>query len=338
MPGIYDADKTAALRVLELGDTIFIAESEKVPFSRLLKRGDKPKQMLATWPVQAYPTRAFGGTLDGTDMTSFTHTNRDALEAYGMWLRTDGWQVSKLSNLTATAGVPVGKEKAKQATDDSLIMAQMIERVLLSANDQTAESGGTPYRVRGAFSWLSPSAQTVKPVPAPYRPGSASQYTGAIASLTATLFENLLEQAATEKKGPVNLTGYVGIDLKRKMTDWAVHDSDFSSTNAALQSYNINASEKKLIRTVDMFQFDSGSVMTFLSWYLACTEGTGETSTYSPKSGLFVDLDMWELCFHQAPQSYELEDQGGGPRGYHDAVFMLKCLNPLGQCSVYTAS
>lgn len=339
MAGIYDSDKTSALKIAELGDTIFVAESEKTPFARLLPRGKKPVQMLCSWPVQAYPRRGFGGTVDGTDISSFNSVNRDTIEAYGMWMMTEGWMVSKLANLTAAAGVPVGKEKAHQARMDALVLAQMIERQLLSDSDTVLESRpGTAYVSRGAFSWLQSGAQTTKPVPASYRPSSSCVYSGALASLTATQFENMLEAAANAKRAPVNLTGYVGISLKRQMTDWAVHDTEASATDKALRSYTISASEKKLIRTVDMFEFDSGSVVTFPSWYALCDSSTGENTAYTSKSGIFVDLDMWELCFMEEPASYEEPQKSGGPRGYNSAVYILKCLNPLGQMMVKTNS
>jgi hypothetical protein len=80
-------EKDQPMKVAELGDSIFIAESEKTPFTRLMKRGKKPVQMLSEWPVQAYPRRGFGGTIDGTDISSDSHTNRVKLQAYAMGLR-----------------------------------------------------------------------------------------------------------------------------------------------------------------------------------------------------------------------------------------------------------
>jgi hypothetical protein len=325
------------LKKQEVGDTIFIAESEKVPFSRLVKRGKKPVQMLSQWPLQIYPDRAFAGTLDGTDIATFNHTEREYAEAYAMWMMTAGWMVSKLAMVTKSAGVD--NEQGKQAKDDGLILAQMIEKSLLSDNDTRVEAGSDTYRSRGAFSWIQPGAQSVKPVPSNFRPASATQYTSAVASFYPSNMRTMLASAAGAKKGPVNLTGYVGIDLKDQMSTWAQRDPDAEADEAsALMQYNINANEKKLIHSVNFFDFDAGSVKTFPSWYLLCTEGTGATSSYSAKSGLFLDMDMWEIGFLQNPTATIEPQKSGGPRGYHDAIFILKCLNPLGQCSVLTAT
>ncbi len=335
MPGIYEADQT--LKVAEVGDTIFVAQSEKVPFSRLLKRGKKPGNMLTSWPVQVYPDRAFEGTLDGDDIASFTHTNRDSIEAYGMWMRTAGWMVSRLANLTKTWGVK-GGEEAKQAKDDGLILAQMIEKQLLSDNDTAVETGSTPFCSRGAFSWLDTDAQGVKPVPANYRPSSSCEYTGELASFTPSAMETMIRAAAAQKKEAVNLNGYVGIGLKAQMSSWAQKHSEDINTEQALQRFNMSADDKKLVNIVDFFEFDAGSVKVFPSWYLLHTAATGAAGANSQRAGIFVDMDMWELCFMDNPAARMEPPNSGGPRGYHDAVYILKCLNPTGQCVVNCAS
>lgn len=336
MAGIYEVDQV--LKVAEVGDSIFIAQSDKVPFSRLLKRGKKPVNMLSSWPVQVYPDRAFAGTDDGSDIATFEHTNRESIEAYGIWMRTAGWMVSRLANLTSTWGVK-GKEEAKQAKDDALLLAQMIEKQLLSSSDMQLGAGaGTPYRSRGAFSWLNPSAQGVKPVPASYRPAAACAYSSTVAAFLPSAMEAMLEAAATQKKESVDLTGYVGIKLKTQMSTWAQRHVEDVNTAQALQKYNLDAEDKKLLRVVDFFEFDAGTVKVFPSWYLLCTEGTGAVTANSPRSGLFLDMDMWELCFLDQPTAWLEPPKSGGPRGYHDAVYLLKCLNPTGQCYADIAS
>jgi hypothetical protein len=334
MPGMYETD--VPLKLLEMGDTIFIAESEKTPFSRLVKRGKKPAEMLSEWPCQIYEDAAFTGTLDGTDISTFSHTTRQKLSGYGMLLRTGGWQVTRLAQLIRAAGIK--SEKAKQAADDAIGLARMMEKQLLSTLDTRAESGGDTYRSRGAFSWLSSDAQSVLPVPSDFRPASGCHYTSALASFAASSMETMLEAMATAKKGPVDLAGYVGIKLKVQMSGWAQRHVEDINTAQALTRYNLNANEKKILRVVDFFQFDAGLVHTFAHWYLAHTEGTGASTDYTSRSGLFLDMDMWELNFLQAPTAWQVEDQGGGPRGFHDAVYILKCLNPLGQGYVYTNS
>lgn len=328
MAGQYEVD--VAGKIQEIGDAIYVAESEKTPLTRLLPRGKRPNQMLCEWLAQKYPDRKFEGTLDGTDISAFNHTTPQKLSGYGMLLRTEGWLVSTLAQLTKMAGVK--NPQAKQATDDSVILAQMHEKQILSTVDTQAEGAGpVPYRSRGIFSWLAHTAQGVLPVPDDFRPAAANAYTGAIASFAPASMITMLNSMATEKKGPVDLTGIVGITLKGQMSTWPQASIGSDVGVSSLMAYNIDASEKKLINAVDEFEFDAGTVRTIPSWYVACTEGTGAASAYSAKSGVFLDLAMWELCFMLPPSTFEGVNAGGGPRGWHELVAILKCLNPLGQ-------
>lgn len=334
MPGLYETGMT--LKLAEVGDTIFNVQSDKVPFSKMLKRGPKPKQVLSQWPVEVYEDRPFEGAMDGSDMDSFEHTNRDTIEAYAMWMRTKGWMVSRMANLTRTAGVP-GKEEAKQAMEDGKILARMMERQMLSNDDMRAETVALPYRSRGAFSWMSTSAQSVKPVPAAFRPTSGCVHTGTLAALTPAVFEGMIAAAAEQRHGAVDLNGQVGLKLKTTMSGWAQKHIEDINTAQALTRYNLDAEDKKLIRVVNFFEFDGGSVKTFPNYNLLHTEATGLSTDYTSRSGIFIDLNMWQLCYWDPPASRLEPPKSGGPRGYHDCLYLLKCLNPAGQCMVYTS-
>lgn len=332
MPGMFDASKP--LPIPNIGENIINTQSDKVPFLKLVKKGKAPDQMLQSWPVESYPDVAFAGTLDGTDVTTYSAYSRDKLESLAMLLRTPGVQVSKLAQLTRDAGVPKGKEIAHQILKDQKVLGQMIERVLLSTNDHVAESGQTPYRTRGAFSWLNPSAQATRSVPAAYRPASAAVYTGHLDDFTADGFEVMLAAMAGQKKGAVDLKGIVGLKLKRTMSNWGQKVT--ASQTITELARTTRAAGEAYSQIIDEFEFDSGRVTTMLSFYLACTEGTGAVSDYSSRSGLFIDPSMWEIGYLQEPKAFSNPDLGGGPRAYHDAVFVLKCLNPLGQGYVLT--
>jgi hypothetical protein len=334
MAGLYEVDVVG--KIQEIGDSIYIAESEKTPMTRLIPRGKRPNQMLCEWECQKYPDRAFAGSVDGTDVSSYNHTTPQKLSGYAMMLRTEGWMVTRLAQLTKTAGVK--NPQAKQAADDSLILAQMHEKQILSSVDTQAESGATPYRSRAIFSWLQDGAQGVLPVPSDFRPATACLYTGALASFLPANLITMLNAMATAKKGPVDLTAPVGIQLKGQMSTWPQLTSGSANSMASLNVYNLEASEKKLIKAVDEFEFDAGTVRTIPSFYNACTEGTGAASAYTPLSGPFIDLAMWQLCFMLPPSTFEGVDAGGGPRGWHELVAILKCLNPLGQGYVLTNS
>lgn len=336
MPGMFDATKP--LPIPEIGKNIINVQSDKVPFLRLIKKGSMPNQMLASWPVELYPDRGFVGTLDGVDHSTYTHFSREKLEAYAMLLRTEGVLVTKIAQLTTDAGVDRKKEIAKQILQDGKILAQMMERSLLSNLDMAVESGATPYRSRGLLSWLSTTAQGVKPVHASFRPAAAAVTATALASWTDIAVEAQLEAMAIQKKAPVDLKCFTGLKGKRAMSLWGQKVTADADLVAVTTNYNIDAKEKRLLQIIDKFEFDSGVFYSLLSFYLHCDESTGAASASSSRSAAFVDTSMWEISYLQEPMAFSNPDLGAGPRAYHDVVFMLKCLNPMGQGCNITAT
>jgi len=338
MPAIHDRDKLEALRVAELGDVIYKVQPENTPFIRLLPRGPAPEQMLATWPIEGNPRAGFDGTPDGFDIQEFNSTNRDKMESYGMWMMTDGWMATRLANLTSTAGVARKKEEARQRARDALKLALMGEAQVLSDMDAQKEvpSENKVYRSRGAFSWMSATEQSVLPVPAAYRPPSASVYTGALASRESTGFEDMLQASALLVEDRLDLMGFVGLRLKRQMSLWASRVVGVQSGEQFLDARNMSQSDKKLVRVIDFFEFEAGTVKTALSYNLLRDATTGAVTDYSSRSGLFLNLKKWELRFLDPPAGYKMPHGSGGGRGYHDQVHMLCCKLPLGQVVVKT--
>jgi hypothetical protein len=336
MAGLFDASKP--LPIPEIGTNIINSQSDKVPFLRMVKKGPVPKQMLQSWPVEEYPDRGFLGTLDGVDVTSYSHFTRAVMESYAMLLRTGGVQVSKLANLTVDAGVGRKQEIARQIMLDGKVLAQMMERACLSQLDHRIQASSTPYRTRGAFQWLNPSAQAQKPVPAAFRPPAAAARSDVgLAQITDTVVESMLEAMAVQKKGPVDLKCIAGLKAKRAMSLWGQKVTGLETTEQAITSMNLNAADKRLLQVIDKFEFDSGVFYSMVSFYLATDETSGEATDYTSRSALFLDTSMWRIGYLQEPQAFTNPDLGGGPRAYHDTVFVLQCLNTMGQGYILSA-
>jgi hypothetical protein len=328
MPGMYESDQT--IKKQPVGG-IHNVKSKETPFLRLLKNGPAPKQMLDEWQNETYDDTGLGGKMDGADITEFNKQGRVTLQNYGIW-QDESWMVSKLANVTEIVGM--GKtEKARQKMHAAIKLKLKVERTALSQMEAQAQVKPTKeYRTRGAFTWLSPTAQTVLPVPDSFRPGS--EFSGALSGMTPTAFEALMYQAAIEKGGPVTLEGFVGLLLKRKMSLWAQRDTESSATAQALQHYNLTAADKQLVQIVNKFEFDAGVVTTIPNFNLAHDIDTGAATAYSPRSGLFVDMSMWNFAALQGYENADLPDLGGGPRGFIDVIYLIRCLNALGQFRV----
>jgi hypothetical protein len=318
----------------EILDKIFNVEAQDTPFLSMLTTGPQPNQMLSTWVGEVYPDVASTGVLDGTAATSPAKVDRYLISGTAQHFRRE-WGVSTLANLTNVAGV--GRNEAgHQMMLAMLLMKRMINQQFLSNDDCAAESGATPWTCRGAFKWLDDAAQTNYPVPSQLRP-SGCEYTGALASLDESGFRNLLEAAFTARKGQVDLTGFVGVDLKAIIDDWTNVYPVASSTSQPRSVYNIK-DNKTYQSMVDFLRFSVGNVKLVMENYLYRTTATGAAGTHSGKMGLFLDMSMWQVCYLQKPANTNLAPDGSGKKGFVDAVAILKCLNPLGQIKVECAS
>ena len=336
MPAMYDSTKP--LPIPAIGDTIINVQSDKLPFTRMIRRSGKMvDQMLNSWPVEEYPDTSLVGTLDGADKTTFSSVSRDKFEAVGMLLRSPGAQVTKIANLTRDAGVPKKQEFAKQMRMDGERLARMWESLCLSALEMRDEvKDTTPYRIRGALVWLQHAAQSVRPVPAAYRVAEAADIQVPLDQFTDTRFEEAVAAMAEQRGGNVNLKAIVGSRAKRAMTLWGVKVDNEDGSKDVILSRTMSAADKRLIQVVDKFEFDCGVVYAMTSYFLARDETTGAPTAYSSRSGIFIDTAMWEIAYLQPPTPFQNPDLGGGPRGYHDLVGICRCLNTQGQGRLYT--
>jgi hypothetical protein len=141
--------------------------------------------------------------------------------------------------------------------------------------------------------------------------------------------DRLHKQIAERQQLGIGLGG-VGVADKAALHKGHVH----LATAQALQSYNLTAADKALVQIVNTFEFDAGVVTTIPNFNLARDIDTGAATAYSPRSGLFVDMSMWNFAALQGYENADLPDLGGGPRGYIDVVYLIRCLNALGQFRV----
>lgn len=340
MGGIFDADKAGMVPIADVGDAIFFIESAQNPFMRLVKSGKTPTQMIHTWPGQVREDKPFVGAMDGADkVDGYGHSSTTPLQNCLMKLVSQGWMVSDFAQITVRAGVK--DEVKKQMQDDAFDFARMMERQVMSAAPARIQDKGKPYQSGGLLWWTNPEAvasdagNTYLTVPAAFRPLAAQRHTGALSTLNASAFEAMLRATAERQNSAVDLTFFAGSTLKRIMSLWREHNT-VATGDVATTMYNLNAKEKRLSQMVDFFEFDSGAVRTIQTFNLACDVDTGAKTNYSARSGVGVDLALWEMCWGRKVKAWVDNTKSGGPRGHHDGIFTLRCNMPANQISVYS--
>ena len=259
----------------------------------------------------------FDGVNEGEDVSSFDNgaANRTRLGNYLQKYRR-AYMVSDIQQLVSTAAVSSEFAYAEGKAVRSVKLD--LESSICSSQDRQAEAGsGTPYKTRGLLKWLGVGGQP-SDVPS-FAQNVANDTTG---TQTEATFNSVLQELYEANGMPGGqLTLIAGPTLKREI-------SNFSRAVASVQNtYNVtqSAESKKITLTVNQYEGDFGVVNCVPSVWVNRTSGS---ATVDGDAGLLVDPDYVGIFTLKAESSTELEDQGGGRRGYVDILAGLSCHSP----------
>lgn len=311
-------------KVQSFEEYISIVDNGNTPLTTSIPKGKELTQALHNWQVEEYEDLDLEGTPDGVDVTDVEHSDGELLQMNWGYFR-HAFGVSTLAEQAKVHGAKGAY--TRQVRKASVSFKRKIEkRIGSDLPARNIDNGVRGREFAGMFDRLSTTAQSVHPVPENYRPSSA--YTGTLTDFDQDDLEALIVAAYKEAKGPVNLTGFVGIQLKDAIDKMLVYKVTKAGHSVAQA---IDTRRNKVIDdTVDQIVVAGGKLTLretpFLRYGLDGSESAG-----THLSGLFINLSMWCLNWNQAPTVHNLENRGGGKKGYIDAVCTLICKNPLGQ-------
>ena len=300
----------------DLTDIISILEPESTPFVSMMKKG-RATGTFVEWQADKLSTPDFDGVNEGEDVSSFKNQAEDRarLGNYVQKFR-DTFQVSDIQELVDTAGVAneFANAEAKAVRNGK----RSIESAFCSSQDRQAEAGsGTPYKTRGMLKWLGVGGQP-SDLPAAYQ-NVANDTTG---TQTEATFNSVLQELYEANGMPGGqLTLIAGPSLKQEI-------SNFSRQLAAANgTYVVNqdAESRKITLTVNLYEGDFGNVAIVPSLFINRTSGS---DTVDADAGLLIDPEYVGMHSLKAESATELEDQGGGRRGFVDVIASLACYSP----------
>lgn len=336
---LYQVDKP--MRVNDYHEKVIDSANTDAPFLGVLPAGPTPKELKDTWPVRREPKIKFPESADGKDKTDgWGNTVPLTLEGVCEIFQSEGWAVARVASKLRAAWEAMSRSMAYQQSSDAVAFTLSIQRLLLSNQECRIATGALPGRTRGLFSWLSPNAHAVAgvaEVDPEIRPTDAQYYSGKFSDYNENSFKAQLIAAYKKRRAPVTLFGYVGIDLKTKMSLWQQLVQVTDDVNLAR---HVDQKQGALEMVVDTFKYDAGTVRTVLQNDLMCdvTQDDMPLTDTTPMAGAFLDLTMWELAWLERITHMDDLDQGGGPRGHHYATGRLNCLNPSWQLAVVPGS
>ena len=293
-----------------------ILEPESTPLTSLASK-KKATGTFFEWQVDDLSTASFDGVSEGEDVTSFSNqaANRTRLGNYVQKLRRS-FMVSDIQELVETAAI--SSEYANSESKAVRELKRDFESAICSAQDRQAEAGaGSPYKTRGMLKWLGVGGQP-SDVPVDFQ-NVANDTT---ATQTETTFNTVLQELYEANGMPGGqLTLIAGPSLKAQI-------SDFSRAIASVQStYQVTqtAESKKITLSVNLYDGDFGTVAIVPSVFVNRTSGS---ATVDGDAGLLVDPEYVSVFTLKAESRSELEDQGGGKRGFADLIAGISVDSP----------
>jgi len=299
----------------DLTDVLSILEPEATPLLSLAKK----KKATATyneWQVDSLSDPVISGVSEGEDVTAFQNAtvNRARLGNYIQKFR-NAYMVSDIEQLVNVAGV--SSEYAEAEGKATREVKRSLETAICSQQDQQPDAGsGTPYLTRGMFKWLDGANADV---PAAYKCVASDTTT----PITEVLFNGVLQDLYNANGLPGGqLTLIAGATLKKDISFFSRQASGTQATYNVTQT----ADSKKITLTVNIYEGDFGNVAIIPSTFVGRAVATpGEVEA---DKGLLIDPEYVGVFTLKAESRTELEDQGGGKRGFVDVIAGLACYSP----------
>jgi hypothetical protein len=300
-----------------LSDIISVLEPESTPFVSLMKKGQATGTFFE-YQVDKLNSPEFDGVSEGEDVGNFKNQTADRAKL-GNFIQKfrDTFQTSDLQELVDTAGVANSFANAESKAVRNV--KRSIESAFCSSQDRQADAGaGAPYKTRGMLKWLGVGGQP-SDVPT-FAQNVANDTTG---TQTEATFNSVLQELYSANGMPGGqLTLLAGPSLKQEISNFS---RQLAATNGTYV-VNQDADSKKITLSVNIYEGDFGNVAIAPSLFINRTSGSDAVDA---DAGLLIDPEYVSMMSLKAESVTELENQGGGRRGFVDVVAGLACLSPV---------
>ena len=312
----------------DLTNFLTILEPEDCPKTSTFAKTTKATNTYQTWQADSLAPVDFSGVLEGQDVSAFNNeaANRARFGNYIQSFRRP-WMVSRLQEASDPAGVSseVANSKVKAMRE----IKRSIEAAIGSDNDMQADNGVVPWKTRGLGSWIRATAQSVNPVPTAFLTPTASIDATATGSLTENLFNDVFQSIFQVNGGRRNYTLFAGPNLKRAISKFQRQEG---TTTAKSYMVTQDANENKVTLNVTVYDGDFHTVTVIPDMFNGLADGADPSVTTNTQKarGYVIDPALVGISTMLGMQAEELEDQGGGRRGFVSTTLLLVCKNPKG--------
>lgn len=311
----------------DLGDEIIILEPQETPVYSAMPRGKRIQATTFETLADTLKAASTAGTKEGQDAGQGSNkaTNRARFANHAHRVMED-WSVTdvqeEISRNGGQAGLTDEAEYARMKCAKE--MKRHCEAITLGAQEGQLGSESA-MRTRGAKVWISSSAQSTNPVPENFRTRSgAIKNTGAAASFTEADVMAVLKAIWAVRGTKVSYLMPCGEDAGEEMDRFTRDGAQYDRLRV-----NVDGKRKELSLELAVYDCAFGRVMKTLSNFMAMDSDSGVA--HQPDEAYFMHMPDWEIRELSPMHSKDLEDQGGGPRGYCKTIFGVGCKAPHGQ-------
>jgi hypothetical protein len=313
----------------DLQNWLTILEPEDCPKTSTFAKTPGPQNYYQSWQADTLANVQFSGTLEGQDVSSFNNeaVNRGRFGNFIQIFRRP-WMVSDQQEASNVAGV--ASEVAYAKTKAARELKRSVEAAIGSDNDMQQDNGVVPWNTRGLGSWVNSTAQTTNPVPTQFLTPSGNINSTATSSLTEALFNAVFQSIFTQNGGRRSYNLYAGPNLVTAINTFQRVEGASGTT----KTYQVtqDASSNQIDLNVEMYKGSFHTVTIIPDMFNGLVNNSAVTTTTNQQlaRGYVVDLSLVGLGYMIGMYSKELENQGGGRRGFVSATMALVCKNPRG--------
>jgi hypothetical protein len=145
-----------------------------------------------------------------------------------------------------------------------------------------------------------------------------------MASLAESDINDVLESVYKQGGNRANGNVYCGPKFKRAVSGF----SRITGTNHRTYQVTESAASKKITLNVSMYEGDFGTIALIPDLFLGY--GASTTQSIRDARAYYIDPELVSIPMFEAPYHTELEDAGGGPRGFFKAIYSVRVKNPIG--------
>jgi len=327
----YASPSTTGGNREDLRDVLTILEPEQTPVVSAIKKGPGPKATFTEVLADELDAPSTDGQPEGKDIGTFSNkaVKRQRFGNY-IQIASRDFGVSDVQMLVDTAAVSNEYDYAKMKTLRE--MKRDIEATICSNNDRQSGNGTDAWKTRGLFKWtasgrLDGSGSVLgdrvvaSDIPVEYRT-PAAQDINAAGDLDEAKLNGVLQELFQVHSAKKTYMGVFGPEVVEKIDNFTRIEG---ATTSQRYSITDNAASKTINLEVKVFNSSFGRVNVIPSVFL-----DRDGASFNTEAGLILDLDLLELAYMEPLSVHNLDDEGGGPRGYAKCIYSLMCKNPKG--------